>query len=155
MWHRFCKKVLSLCLVVMVSVALLPNILVYGASEGEKVTEVSDTTTVRTRGNFLNYGSVLMSRVSPTRVLITGITSAHVECDKLGVGLYLEQSPDGEDYGSYRQWFFWKQNASVFSQTLELIVPTGYWYRLKGFHIAIEGNEGESVETKTEGLHMP
>lgn len=159
MLHRLWNKVLPLCLLIMVAaVVCFPTVPVYADSDGsslyEDVVEVSDTTTVRTRGNLLDFGTVLMSKVSPTRVLITGITAAHVQCDKLGVGLYLERSSDGENYGSYRHWYFWGKDDTSFTQSLELIVPTGYWYRLGGSHVAIKGEDGESVTTLTKGLYM-
>ena len=159
MLHRLCKKALSLCLAfMMAAVAFFPTVSVYAASDGsslyEDVIEVSDTTTVRTRGNFLNYGTVQMTKISPTRVLLTGITAAHVQCDKLGVGLYLERGKDGENYGNYRHWYFWKENDTSFYQNLEVIVPTGYWYRLGGSHVAIKDGNGESVTTLTDGLYM-
>lgn len=159
MLHRLCKKVLSLCLAfMMAAVAFFPTVSVYAASDGsslyEDVIEVSDTTTVRTRGNFLDFGTVQMTKISPTRVRITGITAAHVQCDKLGVGLYLERCTDGKNYGSYRHWYFWLENVDTHTETLEVIVPTGYWYRLRGSHVAIKDGNGESVTTLTNGLYM-
>lgn len=159
MLHRFWNKMLPLCLVIMMAaVVCFPTVPVYADSEGsslyEDVVEVSDTTTVRTRGNFLDFGSVQMTKVSPTRVQITGITAAHVQCDKLGVGLYLERCTDGKNYGSYRHWYFWMENVDTHTETLEVIVPTGYWYRLRGSHVAIKGENGESVTTLTNGLYM-
>lgn len=159
MRHKLYKKVLSFCLAIMMAVAaFLPSVPTYGASDDalpdKEVVEVSDTSTILTRGNFLNYGSVMLSKESSTRVLITGITVAHVKCDKLGVGLYLEQSSDGANYGNYRHWYFWEANASMFSQTLEVIVPSGYWYRLGGSHVALKGSDGESTTTMTNGIYV-
>ncbi len=159
MLQRLYKKALPFCLAIMLAIfAFSSNVPVYGASDGnsihEEVVEVSDTSTVLTRGNFLNYGTVAMSKVSSTRVLISGITVAHKVCDKLGVSLYLERSSDGVNYTSYRHWDFWGENKDMFSQTLELIVLPGYWYRLGGGHIAIMGNDGESTTTITKGLYV-
>lgn len=159
MWHKFSKKMLSFFMAIMVAAtAFSSSIPVYGATDGdtfyEDVVEVTDTSTVLTRGNFLNYGTVAMSKVSSTRILISGATSAHRVCDKLGVSLYLEQSKDGVNYSSYRHWDFWGENRSMFSQTLELIIKPGYWYRLGGGHVAIMGNDGESTTTITKGLYV-
>lgn len=157
MWHKFYKKMLPFCLAIMVAAtAFSPNVPVYGASiedTGDIVT-VSDTSTVLTRGNFLNYGTIAMSKVSSTRILISGLTVAHRYCDKLGVTLYLEQSTDGVNYAAYRHWDFWGQNKDMFSQTLELIIKPGCWYRLKGTHVAIVGNDGESTSTITKGIYV-
>lgn len=157
MRHKFYKKVLSFCLAIMMAV-FLPSVPTYGASDevllDKEVVEVSDTSKILTRGNFLDYGSVMLSKKSSTRVLITGITAAHVKCDKLGVGLYLERSSDGVNYGNHRHWYFWEANSSTFIQTLEVIVPSGYWYRLGGSHVAIEGSDGESTTTMTNGIYV-
>ena len=88
------------------------------------------------------------------KVRLTGDTAAHRVCDKLGVALFLEQSKDGVNYNSYRQWKFSKENDSFFWKGLEVIVPAGYWYRLGGGHVAIVGNEGESVTTLTNGVYV-
>ena len=81
MWHKFYKKVLSFCLAIMMATTVFsPNISVYGASieDTEEVVTVSDTSTVLTRGNFLNYGTIAMSKVSSTRIMISEIGRAHV-----------------------------------------------------------------------------
>lgn len=138
--------------------AFSPNVSVYGSVGDsfldEEIIEVSDTSRVLTRGNYLNYGTVLMSKVSSTRVLITGMTICHRTSDKVGVSLYLEQSTDGVHYGPYRQWNFWCENEDTYSVSLEVIVQPGYWYRLGGGHVAVMGSEGESVTTKTDGLYI-
>ena len=159
MRHIFYKKILPFFLMIIVAVTvLLPNALVYGAScdnsFGEDVVEVSDTEYVLTRGNYLNFGSVALSKVSSTRVLMTGVTVCHRICDKVGVALYLEQSKDGVHYDSYRHWRFAGQNENSHSETLELIVQSGYWYRLAGAHVAIMGSDGESVTTMTDGIYV-
>ena len=146
----------------VIATVFLPNTLVYGASEdksiygdvvGDKDT-VTDTVTILTRGNLLNYGTVTMTKVSSTRVRITGITQAHRLCDKLGVDLYLYKSSNGTNYSSHREWYFTKKNDDVLGQTLEVIVPSGYWYRLGGGHVAVLGNDGESAATMTNGLYV-
>lgn len=153
------KKILPFFLTVIVAVvALSPNISVYGAVDDsfldKNVTEVSDTNHVLTRGNYLNFGSVTLSKVSSTRVLMTGITACHRVCDKTVVGLYLDQSTDGVHYNSYRHWVFTGTNESLHTETIELIVQPGYWYRLGGGHVAIMGNDGESVTTMTDGIYV-
>ncbi len=157
MGHIFYKKILSFFLVIMVVVtAFSLNVSVYGAVNylDEDVVEVSDTNHVLTRGNYLNFGSVTLSKVSSTRVLMTGITACHRVCDRVGVALYLEQSTDGIHYATHRYWKFAGENESSHAETLEVIVQPGYWYRLRGGHVAIMGNDGESVVTTTDGIYV-
>lgn len=160
MRHKLYKKLSIFCLSVLMIVAMLsPNTLVYGASNGKtvldkSVEEVTDRNTVLTRGNFLSYGTVTLTRIDYMKVRLVGDTAAHRVCDILGIDLFLEQSEDGEHYKSYRQWSFSKENDSFFWKGLEVIVPAGYWYRLGGGHVAVVGNEGESVTTLTNGIYV-
>ena len=159
MRHIFYKRILPFCLMFMMAVAtFLPNVSVYGAvgdsPPDEDVVEVSDTNRVLSRGNYLNFGTVMLSKVSSTRVLISGMTVCHRVCDKIGIGLYLEQSTDGVNYGPYRQWNLGCENNDTYSVSLELIVQPGYWYRLGGGHVAVMGNTGESVTTMTDGIYV-
>lgn len=160
MGHRLYKKLSFFCLIMLMAVAMLyPSALVYatsdkGASLDKSVAEVTDKNTVLTRGNFLNYGSVTLTRIDVMKVRLTGDTAAHRVCDILGVDFFLERSEDGIHYNSYRQWKFSKENDSFFWKGLEVIVPAGYWYRLGGGHVAVVGNEGESVTTLTNGIYV-
>lgn len=160
MRHKLYKKLSLICLSAMMAVAVFsPNTLVYGAVDKgasiyEDVRQVTDRATVLTRGNYLNYGTVTLTQIDLMKIRITGDTAAHRVCDRLGLGLYLEQSSDGEKYTSYRHWKFSKENDSFFWKGLELIVPGGYWYRLGGGHVAVVGNDGESITTLTKGLYV-
>ncbi len=159
MKNIFYKKLLPFFLMIMMTVtAFSPNVSVYGASDNgsldKDIVEVSDTTHVLTRGNYLSFGSVTLSKVSSTRVLMTGVTACHRVCDRVGVALYLEQSIDGVNYASYRHWRFAGENENSHAETIELIVQPGYWYRLSGAHVAIVGNDGESVSTMTDGIYV-
>ncbi len=160
MRHKLYKKLSFFYLSVLMAVAVLsPNTLVYGASDGETsiyedVAEVTDKSTILTRGNFLNYGSVTLTRIDLMKVRLVGDTAAHRVCDRLGLALLLERSEDGKHYESYRQWKFSKENDSFFWMGLEVIVPAGYWYRLGGGHVARMGNEAESVTTLTDGIYV-
>lgn len=160
MWHKLYKKLLMFWFIAIVVGAVFPScVLVHGASQGrvsiyEDVAEVSDRNTVLTRGNYLNYGTITLSRIDPMKIRITGDTAAHIVCDKLAIGFYLDKSSDGDQFVSYRHWNFSKENDSFFWKGLELIVPAGQWYRLRGSHIAIVGDDGESITTITDGLYV-
>lgn len=142
--------------------AFLPNTLVYGASEDKSIyadvledaDTVTDTSTILTRGNLLNYGTVTMTKVNSMCVRISGITQAHRVCDTLGLDLFLYKSSDGENFSNYRKFPFTKGNDHKLYQTLEVIVPSGCWYRLGGGHVAVLGNDGESTTTMTKGIYV-
>lgn len=160
MLYKLYKKISIFCLIFTIVSGVYPSsALVYGAvgdtsSFYDDVTEVSDRSTVLTKGNFLNYGTITLTKIDLMKIRITGDVAAHRVCDKLGLDLFLERSSDGDNFDNYRIWQFTKENDSFFWKGLELIVPGKQWYRLRGSHIAILGNDGESVATLTKGLYV-
>lgn len=154
---RFYKKVVLLCMaVMMLATVFTPNTLIYGApaesSLYNDVTEISDRSTILTRGNYLNYGAVTLTKLDSMKIRISGETAAHRVCDTLVVDLYLYRSSDGIHYENYRKWSFEKQNGSYFWKVLEVIVPRGYYYAIGGNHMAFYNGDGESTTTYAEGL---
>lgn len=157
MWRKFCRKTALFCtLALLLTTAVMPNTLVYGApnemSLYEDVTEVSDKSTILTRGNYLNYGAVTLTKLDSMKIRISGETAAHKVCDSLFVDLYLLRSSDGEHYENYRNWSFEKQNGSYFWKVLEVIVPPGYYYAISGIHTAVFNGDGEMTSTYASGL---
>lgn len=114
-------------------------------------TEVEDTTTVLTRGNILNKGTAKCTNAGNGEVIATGITLAHQECDNIRMVISLDQLDAGEWY-TYDSWDVSKQNANMFMKSFTVPVEKGYFYRVRGSHVAEKGDVIESVETCTDGL---
>ena len=157
MRHKFFRKLVLFCVMVMVSTTIFSSgTLVYGAVNGkslyEDVTEISDKSTILTRGNYLNYGAVTLTKLDSMKIRISGETAAHRVCNTLGVTLYLYRSSDGENYENYREWSFTKSDGSYFWKVLEVIVPSGYYYAISGIHTANFNGEGEMTSTYASGL---
>ena len=158
MRHKFLKELVLFCVMVMIASTSVfsSGTLVYGAVNGkslyEDVTEISDKSTILTRGNYLNYGAVTLTKLDSMKIRISGETAAHRVCDTLGVTLYLYRSSDGENYENYREWSFTKSNGSYFWKVLEVIVPSGYYYAISGHHTAVYNGEAEMTRTYAEGL---
>lgn len=136
------------------SISVVP---VQAASIMEKVqptetTENSaeDTSYSLLRGNNLNHGSAKITKLSSYEVSIYGLTQCHHECDKVWLDLYLEQKTDGS-YGTYKYWKYDATNVTSLSKGLNVIVPSGHYYRLRGYHAAKDGTK-ESTETLTSGI---
>ena len=83
----FRKLTLFYVLAIVLVTVLAPNTVVYGAPNDaslyEDVTEISDKSTILTRGNYLNYGAVTLTKIDSMRIRISGETAAHRVCDKL------------------------------------------------------------------------
>lgn len=102
------------------------------------------------RGNHLNSGTVKVQRMSSNEIAIYGLTQCHHVCDEVYLYLYLERKVNGS-YGTYKSWKFETNNATSLSKGLTVIVPSGTYYRVRGYHAAKDGSK-ESTSTLTSGI---
>lgn len=109
-----------------------------------------DTTYSLLRGNNLNYGTTTIKKLASNKVGINGITQCHHKCDTLYLYIYLERKVDGT-YSTYKSWKFTSSNASNLTKDITVIVPSGHYYRVRGYHAAKDGSK-ESVTTLTSGI---
>ena len=118
----------------------------------EETTEdyAEDTSYSILRGNHLNFGTVKVQRMSSNEIAIYGLTQCHPVCDEVYLYLYLERKVNGS-YGTYKSWKFESNNATSLSRGLNVIVPSGTYYRVRGYHAAKDGAK-ESTSTLTQGI---
>lgn len=109
-----------------------------------------DTSYSRLRGNNLNFGTVSIGKLSSMEIAIDGTTQCHHECDTVYLDLYLERKVDGV-YSTYKYWEFVDYNVSSLSVDIKVIVPSGYYYRVRGYHAAKDGSK-EATRTLTQGI---
>lgn len=102
------------------------------------------------RGNNLNLGSAKISKLSSNEINVYGLTQCHHECDYVYLDLYLERKVNGS-YATYKYWEFSAQNVTSLSKSINVIVPSGYYYRIRGYHAAKDGSK-ESTTTLTDGI---
>lgn len=102
------------------------------------------------RGNHLNSGTVKVQRMSSNEMAIYGLTQCHHVCDEVYLYLYLERKVNGS-YGTYKSWKFTANNATSLSRGLNVAVPSGTYYRVRGYHAAKDGSK-ESTSTLTSGI---
>lgn len=110
----------------------------------------ADTSYSLLRGNNLNYGTTQITKLASNKVNISGFTQCHHECDKVYLELYLEQKKDGS-YATYKSWEFTENNVTHLSKSINVIVPSGHYYRVRGYHAAKDGSK-ESTTTLTSGV---
>lgn len=118
----------------------------------EETTEdwAEDTSYSILRGNNLNFGTVKVQKMSSNEIAIHGVTQCHHACDEVYLYLYLERKyPEG--YGTYKSWRFTANNVTSLSRGLTVIVPSGTYYRVRGYHAAKDGSK-ESTSTLTSGI---
>lgn len=109
-----------------------------------------DTSYSLLRGNNLAYGTVKITRLASNEIAIYGLTQCHHECDDVYLYLYLEQKVDGS-YSTYRTYEYESHDAEDLEVSLNVAVPSGHYYRVRGYHAARDGSK-ESTSTLTQGV---
>lgn len=119
----------------------------------EETTEdfAEDTSYSLLRGRNLNFGSVKIQKISSNEIAIYGLTQCYVKCSKVYLSLYLERKVNG-DYGTYKYWDFTGNNLGNLQKGLNVAVPSGTYYRVRGYHAASNGGLKESTSTLTSGI---
>lgn len=121
----------------------------------DDVDKVSDKVDLLQRSGHLDFGEVSLTKLSPTRASIFGTTQAYHTCPTLHLNLYVDKyDTKTGDWYQWRYWEFTEENVDSLTRSLEIIVQSGYYYSVRGYHICVHGNVVESAETITDGLYI-
>ena len=110
-----------------------------------------DTSTILARSSNLNLGNVKIVKVASNEIKISGLTQCHKKCSKVYLSLYLERKVNGS-YGTYKYWNFTANNVVTLNKTIDVAVPSGTYYRVRGYHAASNAGVKESTSTLTQGI---
>lgn len=125
------------------------------SSESSILDTVEDTAYQKTRSLHLNMGVIKLKKISPTRAGIGASTMAHHVCEEVYLDLYVDRyNPDTQIWEQWRHWSFMEENVSDVTKSLEIIVRSGYYYSVRGYHSCKHGNVLESLSTQTDGLYI-
>lgn len=153
-WKRILGIGLAAGLLASVTVTSVPvqasSILDKVTSEETTADYAEDTSYSLLKGNNLSSGTVKVQKISSNEIGIYGVTQCHHVCDKVYLSLYLERKVNGS-YGTYKYWEFTADNVSSLSKGLNVAVPSGTYYRVRGYHAAKDGSK-ESTSTLTSGI---
>ena len=115
-------------------------------------TEVSGDTHSGARGTYLSYGSATLSNQGNHTLNVSGYTSCYKTCDQVKVTLHLQKLVSGT-------WTTVKTldtktayNTSYVSNSQNVTVTGGYYYRISGTHAAVKGKTTESTYSSTDGM---
>ena len=152
------KRIFGIALAVgILASATAVSVPVQASSILDKVTSLEttedfaeDISYSRTKGNNLNFGSVKVQKISSNEIGIYGLTQCHHACDTVYLYLYLERKVNG-NYGTYKYWRFEANDVTSLSRGITVIVPSGTYYRVRGYHAAKDGSK-ESTSTLTSGI---
>ena len=103
------------------------------------------------RGTNLNFGSLKIQKIASNEISIYGLTQCHKKCSKIYLYIYLKRKVNGS-YGTYKYWKFTGDNATHLEKELDVAVPSGTYYRVRGYHAASNGGLKESTSTLTSGI---
>lgn len=156
MKKKFLNKVSTMILAGML--AVLSAMPVSAASLLDEVTPLEtdadfaeDTEYGLMRGKYLNFGNSKITKLSSNEINVFGLTQGYEFCDTVYLSLYLERKVNGA-YTTYKSWDFTVNNETALSKSINVIVPRGYYYRVRGYHAAKEGRTKESTTTMTSGV---
>ena len=153
------KKILGITLAVGLSTGMsiapvqADTISILNEITDEETTEdwAEDTSTILARSSYLHFGNAKIVKKSSNEVAISGLTQCHKQCSKVYLSIYLERKVNGS-YGTYKYWNFTANNVSSLSKTIEVIVPSGTYSRVSGYHAASQSGKKESTSTLTQGI---
>ena len=153
------KKILGIGLAVGLSVGMsiapvyADTISILDEITDEETTEdyAEDISYSYLRGTNLNFGSLKIQRIASNEISIYGLTQCHKKCSKIYLYIYLERKVNG-NYGTYKYWKFTGDNATHLEKELDVAVPSGTYYRIRGYHAASNGGLKESTSTLTQGI---
>ena len=110
-----------------------------------------DTSYSLLRGTNLSMGTIKIQKISSNEIAIYGLTQCHKACSKVYLSLFLERKVNGS-YGTYKYWEFTGTNTTNVQRGLNVAVPSGTYYRVRGYHAASNGGLKESTSTLTSGI---
>lgn len=153
------KKILGVGLAVGLSVGIsiapvyADTISILDEITDEETTEdyAEDTSTILARSSYLNFGNATIKKISSNEIVISGLTQCHRKCSKVYLSIYLERKVNGS-YGTYKYWNFTADNATKLSKEIDVAVPSGTYYRVRGYHAASQSGTKESTSTLTSGI---
>ena len=158
------KKLLGLLMAVGLSVGmsvtpvLAESTSILDAVAEEELTDeetaedfAEDTEYYPARSTNLNSGNVKIQRVSSHELSIFELTQCHKKCSKVYLSLFLERKVNGS-YGTYKIFEYTAKNVTSLSKEIKVLVPSGTYYRVRGYHAASNGGLKESTSTLTSGI---
>lgn len=127
-----------------------PGYHVYTTTE----TEVIDTWYGIAKGTYLINGTVGLVEAGKGKVNVSGTTNARMACDKVKVGVYLDESTNGgSSFGTVGSYYYTESNATYcHGSKANISVTSGLWYMVRGVHTVVEGSTVETTSTQTYAM---
>lgn len=157
------RKISIICSLILIGILWMPVKLTVNAEEvvvpgyheyTETENEKIDHWYGIARGTYLKDGTCGIKDAGKGKVSVSGTTTAHAVCDKVKVGVYLDESSDGgKSYGQIGSYYFSESNtSSCHGNKTGISVTSGRMYRARGGHSVTKGSTTEMIDTRSGGL---
>ena len=105
-------------------------------------------------GDYLSVGGCGIAKMSNSIAQIDGYTTCFETCDELYLGLFLDRQ---EDDGTWQTIYIKElsgENAVTLTYHQNVLVKTGYWYRVRAGHIARKNGVMESNTSESPSMYF-
>ncbi len=153
------KKLLFVLLIICLNIT---SITTYAADEhlgtcvdGSILTEdniVTGSTRSMSRGVYLGTGNARLTNNGGGVVNVWGDTSCYKTCDQVKVTLHLQRLVKGTWTTVTTLDTKVAYNTNYVSNSRNVTVTGGYYYRISGTHVAVKGKTTESTYSSTDGM---
>ena len=152
------KRCLSLVCVLALLVSL--SVVDVRASEGRTMVDGSylthddeseGTAILTQRGTYLQSGTSKVSKTGPGAIAAGGTTTARRTVNEVGITVVVERLKKGTTtWTYYKTWSTENTNAITATISKSLIVPGGYYYRVRSTHWA----NSDMSSSSTSGVYI-
>jgi len=114
--------------------------------------EVTGNTLPLARGTYLAYGSATLTDKGSKVLNVSGFTSCNQTCNQVKVTLHLQRLVKGTWTTVTTLDTKTAYNTNYVSNSKNVTVTGGYYYRIAGSHVAVKGKVTESTSSATDGM---
>lgn len=113
---------------------------------------VTGSTQSMLRGVYLGTGNARLTNNGGGVVNVWGNTSCYKTCDQVKVTLHLQRLVNGNWSTVTTLDTKTAYNTNYVSNSRNVTVTGGYYYRIFGSHVAVKGKTTESTSSATDGM---
>lgn len=100
--------------------------------------------TSQTWGAYFENGYSIINKISSTKIGAGGVTNAAVKCT-VKVNAIVERKNSSGNWERVTSWSVTNQNAYSAIASKSIIVPSGYYYRVRSYHYASSDTASSST----------
>lgn len=154
-WHRLLAVFCVICVCCMSIIAKAADEQIGTVVDGSMLTDkevVSVDTRSGARGTYLSYGSATLSNQGNHVLNVWGSTTCYKTSDQVKVTLHLQRLVKGTWTTVTTLDTKTAYNTNYVSNSKNVTVTGGYYYRIAGSHVAVKGKVTESTSSATDGM---